>query len=462
MSYVASNRVLGTVNPLDVVVNDGSGNPVTSFGGVGGTSHGDDSAFTIGSASSVSPMGALADETSPDSVDEGDIGVVRMTADRKLLTRIVGATDSNRADVDASGQLQVNMPAASESGLLLGSIVNDLDDIFLNSVYLPVLAAQTADYDTGAGTDTTVMLGIALPASGGAVPGGTSTNPIVVNPGGETANVGVGAAADTASAVGGTGSLSAKLRLVTTQLDALSTSIATRINAAAAGIAKNEDATHASLDWGIMALGVRKAANGPLTDTDGDYEPFQMDANGNLKVSAQGDVAHDGADVGNPIKVGSKAVTALPTAVTANDRANVISDLHGRPYARLGAPATDSWSVFHEPAANAQATITKAAGTGTQRHVCTDLTATIAAQATAPAAVQVVARLRDGATGAGTVLWAAVLSIPATAGISCGVAIAFSHPKIGSQATAMTLEFSAAGGANTIEAVSLGGYTMNE
>lgn len=39
----------------------------------------------------------------------------------------------------------------------------------------------TADYDTGAGTQNLTMFGFALPASGGAVPGGTSTNPIQVS-----------------------------------------------------------------------------------------------------------------------------------------------------------------------------------------------------------------------------------------------------------------------------------------
>lgn len=44
----------------------------------------DDSAFVA--ADPVFPMGALADETSPDSVDEGDWGAVRMTLDRMLRT----------------------------------------------------------------------------------------------------------------------------------------------------------------------------------------------------------------------------------------------------------------------------------------------------------------------------------------------------------------------------------------
>lgn len=82
-----------------------SGAFVDSFGGSGGTSHQDDAAFSIGSASSITPMGALANETTPDSVDEGDVGVPRMTLDRKLLIRVVGATDANRLDIDASGRV---------------------------------------------------------------------------------------------------------------------------------------------------------------------------------------------------------------------------------------------------------------------------------------------------------------------------------------------------------------------
>jgi fibronectin-binding autotransporter adhesin len=46
--------------------------------------------------------------------------------------------------------------------------------------------ANTYDYDTGAGTVTTLMVGVALPADGGPVPGGTSSNPIRVDPTGST------------------------------------------------------------------------------------------------------------------------------------------------------------------------------------------------------------------------------------------------------------------------------------
>ncbi len=46
--------------------------------------------------------------------------------------------------------------------------------------------AASADYDTGAGTDTTTMFGLALPANGGAVAGGTATAPLRVDPTGTT------------------------------------------------------------------------------------------------------------------------------------------------------------------------------------------------------------------------------------------------------------------------------------
>lgn len=115
------------------------------------------------------------------------------------------------------------------------------------------------------------------------------------------------------------------------------------------------------------------------------------------------------------------------------------------------------WSISHEPAANAQATITKAAGSGAQRHVCTTLSATIAATGV-PSAVEVAVRLRDGASGGGTVLWAGVTALQAVNGDRAGFVLGGLRIE-GSAATAMTLEFSAAGGANTIESVALTGYT---
>jgi hypothetical protein len=54
---------------------------------------------------------------------------------------------------------------------------------------LPVTTTQQLDYDTGAGTQTTPLVGLALPASGGPVAGGTSTNPVQVGDAGGSLTV---------------------------------------------------------------------------------------------------------------------------------------------------------------------------------------------------------------------------------------------------------------------------------
>ena len=51
-----------------------------------------------------------------------------------------------------------------------------------------------------------------------------------------------------------------------------------------------------------------------------------------------GEVAHDAADSGNPAKIGGKALTALPTAVTTAARVNALFDEYGRLYTREGSP----------------------------------------------------------------------------------------------------------------------------
>lgn len=47
-------------------------------------------------------------------------------------------------------------------------------------------------------------------------------------------------------------------------------------------------------------------------------------------LAVGGGTAHDAVDSGNPVKMGTKAANALPSAVANNDRANTISDLWGR------------------------------------------------------------------------------------------------------------------------------------
>jgi hypothetical protein len=126
--------------------------------------------------------------------------------------------------------------------------------------------------------------------------------------------------------------------------------------------------------------------------------------------------------------------------------------------AGTSAASSSYWYTEHLPAANTKATITRAAGATGIRNICTGFTVTLAATSTAPAAVQLTVSLIDGASGGGTHLWSTVISLPATA----GAITSFSKTGLwwpGTAATAMTIEFSAAGGNNTIESVSLQGTT---
>jgi hypothetical protein len=118
------------------------------------------------------------------------------------------------------------------------------------------------------------------------------------------------------------------------------------------------------------------------------------------------------------------------------------------------------WSVIGNPGtAGTLATATKAAGGAGVRHVA-DCVTFSAGSTTAPALSFMFVHLRDGASGAGTILNAWIAVTPATTGEDvpphsiCGLGF------VGSANTAMTIEFSTAV-ANLVQAVSLTGYDVN-
>ena len=85
-------------NVVFIQIADNGGNAVTVTGNkldvnatvTLETAYVDDSAFAIG-VDKVNAQGFLADETATDSVDEGDIGIARMTLDRRMIV----AADQN-------------------------------------------------------------------------------------------------------------------------------------------------------------------------------------------------------------------------------------------------------------------------------------------------------------------------------------------------------------------------------
>lgn len=186
----------------------------------------------------------------------------------------------------------------------------------------------------------------------------------------------------------------------------------------ATNLGKAEDAAHSTGDVGVMALTVRQDSAAALAGTDGDYQPPITDASGRLHVTNSGGVggtvAHDGADAGNPVKIGGQARTTNPTAVADADRVNAIFDDLGRlvvvPHQVRDLVATQATTITNS---TTETTIVTAAAS--TFHDLTHLTITNAS------ATAVVVTLRD-ATGAGT---------PCTYALAAngGIVLAYPTPK---------------------------------
>lgn len=173
-----------------------------------------------------------------------------------------------------------------------------------------------------------------------------------------------------------------------------------------------------------------------------------------------GDVLSGATESGSePVKVGAPFRATKPT-IADGQRGEFQITQHGALLVARAIPDS-GWQQNNNPAANTQATTSQPAGGAGVHHVCTWIAASLTAGSTAPTvpATPVNVRLRDGASGAGTVIWLCGLAIPATAGESDKILLS-GLEIVGSANTAMTLEFSAAGGAGTFEIVAFGGYDI--
>lgn len=185
-SFTASNPSVGTdgsaapssstqigatdgtnLQPLKV---DGSGFlkvNVAAGGGSGGTSSSYGSSFP-------------ATGTAVGASDGTNMQALQVESSSNKNLRVGLYSGSNEATVTGSNALKVDGSAVTQpvSGTVTanagsGTFTNQQSNI-------------TADYDSGAGTQNVTMFGIGLPASGGAVAGGTSSNPLRTDPTGTT------------------------------------------------------------------------------------------------------------------------------------------------------------------------------------------------------------------------------------------------------------------------------------
>jgi hypothetical protein len=90
----------GDLAPFQVTADGSLKVAITAGAGSGGTSATDDAAFTPGSGAAT-PIAGFADETTPDAVDEGDVGAVRMTLQRALH---VNLRDASGAELTVGAQ----------------------------------------------------------------------------------------------------------------------------------------------------------------------------------------------------------------------------------------------------------------------------------------------------------------------------------------------------------------------
>jgi hypothetical protein len=177
---------------------------IVAGAGSGGTAQADKSTFTEGTTT-FTPVGGVFNETVSADPTEDQAAAARITAKRGLhinLRNVAGTeigtaaapvrTDPTGTTTqpvsDAGGSLTVDGSVSIGSALPAGTNnIGDVDVLSLPAATVAGATVKTLDYDTGGGTDTVPAFGVLLPASGGAVAGGTSTNPVRTDPTGTTA-----------------------------------------------------------------------------------------------------------------------------------------------------------------------------------------------------------------------------------------------------------------------------------
>jgi hypothetical protein len=106
--------------------------------------------------------------------------------DRDLGDEIFAPGQIINVTFDSEAALAGMVEEAIQASILNGDAAGMLFETIVSDPVVTQPSPKTADFDTGAGTDTVEMLGIALPKSGGAVAGGTASDPLRTDPTGTT------------------------------------------------------------------------------------------------------------------------------------------------------------------------------------------------------------------------------------------------------------------------------------
>lgn len=107
----------------------------------------DDAAFTP-ATTSVSMIGATFDDTTPDSIDEGDAGAVRMSANRNLYVRVRDDAGNERGlNIDANGEVGVTNAGTfvvQEDGAALTALQLIDDPVFADDAAFTLTSSKVS------------------------------------------------------------------------------------------------------------------------------------------------------------------------------------------------------------------------------------------------------------------------------------------------------------------------------
>tara|TARA_Y100000310_G_scaffold140332_2_gene139715 strand:+ start:11448 stop:13253 length:1806 start_codon:yes stop_codon:yes gene_type:complete len=273
----------------------------------------DDSAFTVAS-SAVTPVGYFADETAPDSVDEGDIGAARMTLDRKQLTaseQILGTATYTEATTYGSVLGVVRNDAlaalADTDNEIAPLQVGATGALFVQGAYAEDAAHSSGDYGHQ-------IFAVRNDAGTSLVDTDGDYAPLMVNASGML-NINFDQLRDTAPDVNLGAASAGTLRV------ALATD--------SAGMFA-EDTAHTTADVGAQVLAVRNDTLASLCDTDGDYTPLQVGAAGALYVdlATKLDATNDSIST-QPVEPSNINTSAAATSLVIKASAGTIYEIRG-------------------------------------------------------------------------------------------------------------------------------------
>lgn len=265
-------------------------------------------------------IGGRADSSTPAAVASGDRVRAWFSPEGAIKTSSFGTTT-----ISGSVSITGSIPAGNNN-------IGDVDVVSLPSGSLAAVSAKTLDYDTGGGTDSVPCFGVLLPASGGAVAGGTASNPLRIDPTGTTRQP-VDLISGQVGVAGGSGASGATtLRVIHASDDSAVVSLGTLDDIVASGRAQvNPIVGQAGIAAGSGASGTTTTR--VVTSTDSTITVSGLPAN---TTAAATTVAHGAADSGHPLKIGGKVLTANPTAEAANDRVDAWFDKLGKQVVVMG------------------------------------------------------------------------------------------------------------------------------